>query len=104
MFYDTVTARSQWVQNNIEGPTWPWTIGISNQQTNIQTSGFWPGSPQNPLTLITNLVGNFPNPVVAPSPWLTIGGGYVSQPNYKDQRAVEWNLQVQQQLAPTTLF
>ncbi len=104
MFYDTVTARSQWVQNNIEGPTWPWTIGISNQQTNIQTNGFWPGSPQNPLTSITNLVGNFPNPVVAPSPWLTIGGGYVSQPNYKDQRAVEWNLQVQQQLAPTTLF
>ena len=23
----------------------------------------------------------------------------MSQPNYKDQRAVEWNLQVQQQLA-----
>jgi hypothetical protein len=104
IFYDTITARSQWVQNNIEGPTWPWTIGISNQQTNIQTNGFWPGSPQNPLTLITNLEGNFPTPVVASSPWLTIGGGYVSQPNYKDQRAVEWNLQVQQQLAPTTLF
>jgi hypothetical protein len=104
IFYDTITARSQWVQNNIEGPTWPWTIGVSNQQTNIQTSGFWPGSSQNPLTLITSLEGNFPNPVVAASPWLTIGGGYTSQPNYKDQRAVEWNLQVQQQLAPTTLF
>jgi Carboxypeptidase regulatory-like domain len=104
IFYDTITARSQWVQNNIEGPTWPWTIGISNQQTNIQTGGFWPGSPQNPVTLVTNLEGNFPNPVVASSPWLTIGGGYTSQPNYKDQRAVEWNLQVQQQLAPTTIF
>jgi hypothetical protein len=104
IFYDTITARSQWVQNNIEGPTWPWTIGISNQQTNIQTSGYWPGSTQNPVTLITSLEGNFPNPVVASSPWLTIGGGYTSQPNYKDQRAVEWNLQVQQQLAPTTLF
>jgi len=104
MFYDTITARSQWVQNNIEGPTWPWTIGISNQQTNILQSGFWPGSAQNPLTLITNLEGNFPNPVVASSPWLTIGGGYTSQPNYKDQRAVEWNLQVQQQLQPTTIF
>lgn len=102
--YDTITARSQWVQNNIEGPTWPWTIGISNQQTNFSQGGFWPGSPQNPLTPITGLEGNFPNPVVAASPWLTIGGGYTSQPNYKDQRAVEWNLQVQQQLAPTTLF
>jgi hypothetical protein len=104
IFYDTITARSQWVQNNIEGPTWPWTTGISNQQTNIQTNGYWPGSTQNPLTLITNLEGNFPNPVVASSPWLTTGGGYVSQPNYKDQRAVEWNVQVQQQLQATTIF
>ncbi|HZY63747.1 MAG TPA: carboxypeptidase regulatory-like domain-containing protein [Edaphobacter sp.] len=103
MFYDTITARSQWVQNNIEGASWPWTTGIGNQQTNIQQNGYWPGSAQNPLTLITNLEGNFPNPVVAPSPWLT-SGSYVSQPNYKDQRSVEWNLQVQQQLAPTTLF
>jgi hypothetical protein len=104
IFYDTITARSQWVQNNIEGPTWPWTIGISNQQTNILQNNFWPGSSQNPLTLITNLEGNFPNPVVAANPWQTIGGGYTSQPNYKDQRSVEWNVQVQQQLAPTTLF
>jgi len=104
IFYDSITARSQWVQNNIEGPTWPWTTGISNQQTNIQQNSFWPGSAQNPLTLITDLEGNFPNPVVASSPWLTTGGGYVSQPNYKNQRAVLYNLQVQQQLAPTTLF
>jgi hypothetical protein len=104
LFYDTITARSQWVQNNIEGPTWPWTIGISNQQTNFQQNNLWPGSPQNPLTKITNLEDNFPNPVVAATPWLTTGGGYVTEPDYKDQRSVEWNLQVQQQLAPTTLF
>jgi hypothetical protein len=104
IFYDTITARSQWVQNNIEGPTWPWTTGISAQQTNFAQSGFWPGSAQNPLTKITSLEGNFPNPVVAPTPWLTIGGGFVTQPNYKDQRSVEWNLQVQQQFAATTLF
>jgi Carboxypeptidase regulatory-like domain len=104
MFYDTITARSQWVQNNIEGPTWPWTTGISGQTTNVATGGFWPGAPQNPLVAITSLEGNFPNPVVAASPWLTTGGGYVAQPGYKDQRSVEWNLQVQQQLSPTTLF
>lgn len=104
VFYDTITARSQWVQNNIEGPTWPWTTGISAQQTNFAQSGYWPGAPQNPLVAITSLEGNFPNPVVAATPWLTTGGGYVSSPNYKDQRSVEWNLQVQQQLAPTTLF
>lgn len=104
ILYDTITARSQWVQNNIEAPTWPWTTGISNQQVNFSQGGVWEGGAGNPLTQITNLEGNFPNPVVAPSPWLTTGGGYASEPGFKDQRAVEYNLQVQQQLGPTTLF
>ena len=104
MFYDTITARSQWVQNNIEGPTWPWTTGISGQVTNANVGGFWPGSPQNPLLPVTSLEGNFPSPVVAASPWLTTGGGYVAQPGYKDQRSVEWNVQVQQQFTSTVLF
>lgn len=104
LLYDTITARSQWVQNNIEGPTWPWTTGISGQQVNFSQNGVWQGGAGNPLTLITNLEGNFPNPVIASTPWLTTGGGYVSEPGFKDQRAVEYNLQVQEQLGPTTLF
>jgi hypothetical protein len=104
LFYDTITARSQWVQNNIEGPTWPWTTGISGQQVNFAQNGVWQGGPGNPLVQITSLEGNFPTPVVAATPWLTTGGGYVTQPGYKDQRSLEWNLQVQQQLAPTTLL
>jgi hypothetical protein len=104
IFYDTITGRSQWVQNNIEGPTWPWTTGISGQQVNFQQGGIWPGGAGNPLTPITSLEGNFPNPVVAATPWLTTGGGYVSQPGYSDQRAVEYNLQVQQQIGPSTIF
>lgn len=104
IFYDTITARSQWVQNNIEGPTWPWTTGISGQQVNFSQNGVWEGGPGNPLTQITSLEGNFPNPVIASSPWLTTGSGYVSQPGYKDQRSVEYNVQVQQQLGPTMLF
>jgi hypothetical protein len=104
ILYDTVTARSQWVQNNIEGPTWPWTTGISGQQVNFSQGGVWEGGPGNPLTAITNLEGNFPNPVIPATPWLTTGGGYVSQPGFKDQRAVEYNLQLQQQIGPTALF
>jgi hypothetical protein len=104
IFYDTITARSQWVQNNIEGPTWPWTTGISNQQVNFTQGGVWPGGPGNPLIPITSLEGNFPDPVIASSPWLTTGGGYINEPGYQDQRAVEYNLQLQQQIAPTTLL
>jgi hypothetical protein len=104
ILYDTITARSQWVQNNIEGPTWPWTTGISGQQVNFSQNGVWQGGTGNPLTLITNLEGNFPNPVIAATPWLTTGGGYVSDPSFKDQRAVEYNLQVQQQVGTNSVF
>ena len=104
ILYDTITARSQWVQNNIEGPTWPWTTGISGQQVNFSQNGTWPGGPGNPLTPITSLEGNFPNPVIAATPWLTTGGGYVSAPNFKDQRAVEYNLQIQQQVGAKGVF
>jgi hypothetical protein len=104
ILYDTITARSQWVQNNIEGPTWPWTTGISGQQVNFSQNGTWPGGPGNPLTPITSLEGNFPNPVIAATPWLTTGGGYVSAPNFKDQRAVEYNLQIQQQAGAKGVF
>lgn len=101
VFYDTITARSQYVQNNIEGPTWPWTTGISSVQYNVTKSGIWPGGTGNPLTTVTQ-VSNVP--AVAASPWLTTGGGYVTKPHYKDGRAIEWNLQLQQQLASTTLL
>lgn len=104
IFYDTITARSQYVQNNIEGPTWPWTTGISNQQVNIIQNSIWEGGPGNPLSPITSLEGHFPNPVVAPSPWLTTGGGYVTAPNYKDGRAIQYNLQIQQQLGANSLL
>lgn len=102
VLYDTITARSQWAQNNIEGASWPWTTGISNKPVNISQNGEWPGATGNPLTKITDLEGHFPEPVVAPSPWLS--AGYVNAPNYKDSRALEYNFQIQQQLAPTTLL
>src|SRR5579859_1953124 len=31
IFYDTLTARSQYAQNTLEGSTWPWTSGVSGQ-------------------------------------------------------------------------
>ena len=104
VFYDTITARSQWVQNDIEGPSWPWTIGISHQPVNIrQSNGVWPGGPGNPLTVITGLEGHFPQPVVPPDPWLTAGGSYANAPGYTDQRSLEWNLQIQRELTNNTL-
>jgi hypothetical protein len=99
LFYDTVSARSQYAQNDIEGPTWPWTIGINAQAANVSSGGVWPGGPNNPLTLITGLEGNFPNPIVQPSPWTTAGGSYINSPDFKDARSQQWNIGIQRQFA-----
>jgi hypothetical protein len=104
LYYDTVSARSQYAQNDIEGPTWPWTIGINAQQANVPSGGLWPGSSGNPLTLITNLEGNFPNPTVQSSPWTTNGGGYINSPDFKDARSQQWNLDVQRQFAGSMML
>ena len=47
ILFDTITARSQWVQNNIQAPTWPWTTEISNQQVNFSQNGVWEGGAGN---------------------------------------------------------
>ena len=104
LYYDTMSARSQYLQNTIEGPTWPWTTGISNQSTNIATGGIWPGATGNPLTPITALEGAFPNPVVAASPWLTTGGGYVNDPNFKNARSQQWSVEIQRQLTQNMML
>jgi TonB dependent receptor len=60
LFYDTVSARSQYAKNNLEAAVWPWTTGVNSQSANVSAAGVWPGGPGNPLTLITNLGGSFP--------------------------------------------
>ncbi|MBS1823422.1 MAG: carboxypeptidase regulatory-like domain-containing protein [Acidobacteria bacterium] len=102
LVYDTITGRSQYAQNSVEGLAWPYTKGITNQTTNVQTSGIWPGGAGNSLVGITSLAGNFPNPVIAASPWLT--SAYMTAPDYSDARSHQYNLEVQQQLTPSIIF
>jgi hypothetical protein len=102
MVYDTISGRSQIAQNNIEGAVWPYTKGITNQTTNVQVNNIWPGASSNPLVPITSLAGGSTNPIVASSPWLA--AAYVNAPNYKDARSQQYNLQLQQQLTPSTIF
>jgi hypothetical protein len=104
IYYDTVSARSQYAQNTIEGPTWPWTTGIGTQTANTQSAGIWPGAPGNPLTLITSLEGNFPNPVVAANPWSSAGGGYTNDPHYKNPLSHQWNVEIQRELSSSMVL
>ena len=104
LFFDTVSARSQYAQNTVEGPTWPWTTGIGTQTANVATGGVWPGATGNPLVAITSLEGNFPNPFVAASPWTSAGGGYNNDPNYKNPLSQQWNVELQRQLSKSMML
>jgi hypothetical protein len=97
MLFDTVSARSQFAQNIIEGTSWPWSTGIGTQNANVNTGGIWPGAAGNPIRYITDIVGNFPNPVIAASPW--VASGYTNDPNYKDARSQQWNVEIQRQFS-----
>ena len=99
IFYDTLTARSQYAQNTLEGPTWPWTVGVNSLAVN-QSNGS--GGSTN-LSNISNLVGAFPNPVVANTPWLSTFGGFTNDPNYTDGRSVQWHANIEHQFGTNTL-
>ena len=104
VYYDTVSARSQYAQNTVEGPTWPWTTGIGTQTANVAAGGIWPGATGNPLVLITSLEGNFPNPVVAANPWTSTGGGYTNDPAFKNARSQQWNVEIQRQVSSSMML
>lgn len=95
LFYDTVSARSQYAQNTIEAAVWPWSTGVNSQPANISSGGTWPGGPGNPLTFITDLAGSFPAVAIPATPWTN--GGYFNSPDYKDPRSQQWNFDVQRQ-------
>lgn len=100
IFYDTLTARSQYAQNTLEGPTWPWTIGVSAQPYN-QTNAAGGAAA---LTSISSLVGAFPTPVVANTPWLSTFGGFTNDPKYTDPRSQQWNLNLEHQFGSNMMF
>lgn len=104
IYYDNVSARSQYAQNTVEGPTWPWTTGIGTQSANVAVNGIWPGATGNPVTSITNLVGNFPNPFVAANPWSSAGGGFTNDPDYKNPRSQQWNVEIQRQISNSMML
>lgn len=97
LFYDTVSARSQYAQNNIEAAVWPWTTGVNAQPANVSSAGIWPGGPGNPLTPITSLAGSFPSAVVSASPWTA--GGFYNSPDYVNPRSQQWNFDIQHQFS-----
>jgi hypothetical protein len=97
LLYDTISARSQYAQNTLEGMSWPWTTGIGTRTTNGLSGNIYPGAAANPLTYITNIEGSFPDPSVPADAWGSVSGRYVNAPDYKNARSHQWNVAIERQ-------
>ena len=99
MYWDTVSARSQYAQNDIEAAQWPWVrafSGAPNSTGNAGAAGF-------PLVPITAVVGNLSAPVPA-SPWNSLQSTFFDDPRYKDPWSEQWNLAIERQFSQNTLL
>ncbi len=96
VFYDTLSARTQYTQNDTEGASWPWSTGFKG-------SANTPGTAASGLVPITAIVGQPPYNQLAPAadPWRATGG-YLDDPRIKDSYSQQWNFEVQRELSPST--
>ncbi|HEV2964162.1 MAG TPA: carboxypeptidase-like regulatory domain-containing protein [Candidatus Angelobacter sp.] len=99
IYWDTVSARSQYVQNDIEAAQWPWVRGFSGAPNSTGNAGA-PGFPLIPLTAVA---GNLSAPV-PPSPWNSLQSTFFDDPRYQDPWSEQWNLAIERQLSPNTLL
>ncbi len=104
LLYDTISARSQYAQNTLEGTSWPWTTGIGTRTTNNLSGNIYPGAASNPLSFITDIEGSFPDPSVPVDAWGSLSGRYLNDPNYKNARSHQWNLDIERQFGEGTVL
>ncbi|HEY6467060.1 MAG TPA: TonB-dependent receptor [Candidatus Acidoferrales bacterium] len=117
IYYDTISYRSQYAENTLQGSVWPWTRGVSDT---LNTA--YPGAPPSPTvnpicsnggtcgpyggystSQLGGLIGSLPI-VIAPTPWGSTFGGYTNDPSYSDPRSQQWNVQIERQLGASSMF
>ncbi|MGH9352757.1 MAG: hypothetical protein ACRD2G_11455, partial [Terriglobia bacterium] len=95
LYYDTLVARSQSVQNDLEQLAWPYTTGFSGSSNAPNSAGVPAGGSGNPLVPITSIEGSFPSPVPPPTPWTP--SGWADDPANWNPYSQEWNVEIQHQ-------
>jgi outer membrane receptor protein involved in Fe transport len=99
IFYDTLSARTQYSQNDLEGARWPWSTGFRGSANN-RGDALKPGVGLVPLT---SIVGKPPynNLQTTAQPW-TPTGNWMDDPRITDSYSHQWNFEVQREISPST--
>jgi hypothetical protein len=94
LFWDTLSARSQYAQNDLEGQRWPWSSGFSLNNPNANNL-----TPSQ-LQQITAFAGGT-SVVIPPNPWGQTGNP--NDPNWQNPWSMQYNLEIQRELASSTI-
>jgi carboxypeptidase family protein/TonB-dependent receptor-like protein len=98
LYWDTLPARSQYAQNDLEATVWPDATAFSGGPTNTAAI-FNAGTQAN----IIQVQGQgFAVPLPTTSPWGV--GGFPNNPRYKDPYSQQWHFEVQRELTPSTMI
>jgi hypothetical protein len=108
LYWDSLTARSQYAQNNLEAYVWPDATAFSgavNACTNNNTCAFTNGTA---VDIITQQGRGFTTPLppytgVSGLPWSGFPNNNENAPNYKDGYSQQWNFEVQRELSPSMM-
>jgi len=95
LYWDAITARSQYAQNDLEAAVWPDATAFSGGPINAPAN-FVNGTV---LNIIQQQGQGFAVPLPTASPWTV--GGFNDDPNYKDPYSQQWHLEIQRELTPT---
>jgi hypothetical protein len=96
LYWDAIPARSQYAQNDLELAVWPDATAFSGNVNGTSV-------PPNQLQTIDLIQGHFPTPLPTTTPW-TPNNTFGDDPRIKDSYSNQWNLEVQQELTPNTMF
>jgi hypothetical protein len=104
LYWDPITARSQYAQNNLEAYVWPDSTaftGSVNQCGNGSTCAFTNGTGVN---LVAQQKQGLTTPLptytgVSGLPWNSFPNNNENAPNYKDGYMQGWNLEIQRELS-----
>ena len=100
LYWDALPARSQYAQNDLEAEVWPDAVAFATG--NVNTDGSLVPGAATPFRFLNQIQGNFPVTLPTTSPWAI--GGFSDDPRYKDPYALQYHLEIQQELSAHSMF
>ena len=101
LYWDALPARSQYAQNDLEAEVWPDAVAFAVANANLD-GNFSATNSTGPVQFLSDLQGHFPTTLPTTTPWGI--GGFSDDPRYKDPWALQYHLELQQELTANTMF